>query len=292
MHKITPHLWFDKEAKEAAELYTSLFEGSEITSVVTLHDTPSGDTDVVFFTLAGQPFQAISAGPLFKFNPSVSFMVACTSKDEVDELWRHLIEGGSEVMPLDTYPFSERYGWLEDRFGLSWQIGLFPDAPQKITPSLMFVGDVCGKAEEAIKFYAEVFGDAEVGDVFRYGPGQEPDSEDNVQYAAFTVERCNFSAMDSARANGFAFNEAICFKVHCDTQDEIDDYWNKLSAVPASEQCGWLKDRYGLSWQIVPRAMDRMMSEGDEAAVARLTQAFLPMKKLDIAKLEEAYAER
>ena len=168
MQKITPHLWFDKEAKEAAELYTSVFEGSEITSVVTLRDTPSGDCDVVSFVLAGQPFQAISAGPLFTFNPSISFMVACRSKDEVDTLWRHLIKGGSDVMPLDTYPFSERYGWLEDRFGLSWQIGFFPDAPQKITPSLMFVGDVCGKAEETIKFYASTFRNAQVGDIFRY----------------------------------------------------------------------------------------------------------------------------
>ena len=94
--------------------------------------------------------------------------------------------------------------------------------------------------------------------------------------------------MDSAHAHGFGFNEAISLMVHCDTQKEIDYYWDKLSAVPESEQCGWLKDRYGVSWQIVPTAMDAMMESGDQAKIARVTEAFLKMKKFDIAKLEEA----
>jgi predicted 3-demethylubiquinone-9 3-methyltransferase (glyoxalase superfamily) len=149
--KIVPHLWYDKEAKEAAEFYVSIFPDSKITNITTLHDTPSGDTDIVSFELAGQPFMAISAGPMFKFNESISFMV------------------------------------------------------------------------------------------------------------------------------------------YCETQDEIDNYWDKLSAVPESEQCGWLKDKYGLSWQIVPVQMDEMLQNGTDDQVARVTQAFLPMKKLDIKALEDAY---
>jgi len=149
--KIVPHLWFDKEAKEAAEFYVSIFPDSKVTNITTLHDTPSGDADIVSFELAGQPFMAISAGPLFKFNESISFMV------------------------------------------------------------------------------------------------------------------------------------------YCETQDEIDNYWEKLSAVPESEQCGWLKDKYGLSWQIVPVQMNEMLQNGTEDQVARVTQAFLPMKKLDIAALKQAY---
>lgn len=292
MQKITPHLWFDKEAVEAAELYTSLFEGSRIDSVTTLRDTPSGDCDVVAFTLAGQPFMSISAGPLFTFNPSLSFMVACASTTEVDSLWNRLIEDGHALMPLDAYPFSERYGWLQDRYGLSWQIGHFEGATQKITPSLMFVGDVCGKAEEAITFYASVFPNGKVSDIMRYGPGQEPEREGNVQYASFALDGYQLAAMDSALDHGFTFNEAVSLIVYCDDQAEIDRYWEKLSAVPEAEQCGWLKDRFGLSWQIVPRAMDEMMQNGDEETVDRITQAFLPMKKLDLATLEAAYAGR
>jgi predicted 3-demethylubiquinone-9 3-methyltransferase (glyoxalase superfamily) len=149
--KIVPHLWYDKEAKEAAQFYCSVFPDSKVTNVTTIRDTPSGDCDVVSFTLLGQPFMAISAGPLFKFNESISFMV------------------------------------------------------------------------------------------------------------------------------------------QCDTQEEIDRYWSKLSAVPQAEQCGWLKDKYGLSWQIVPARMEEMMRDKDSARLARVTQAFLGMKKFDLAALERAY---
>lgn len=149
--KIVPHLWFDTEAKQAAEFYCSVFPDSAITSVTTLRDTPSGDADVVVFSLAGQPFMAISAGPYFKFNEAVSFIV------------------------------------------------------------------------------------------------------------------------------------------YCDTQEEIDYYWGKLSAVPDAEQCGWLKDKFGLSWQIVPTSMDTMMQDQDAERVARVTKAFLAMKKFDLAALQAAY---
>jgi predicted 3-demethylubiquinone-9 3-methyltransferase (glyoxalase superfamily) len=87
----------------------------------------------------------------------------------------------------------------------------------------------------------------------------------------------------------FKFNEAISFVVHCDNQKEIDDYWEKLSAVPEAEQCGWLKDKYGLSWQIVPTALEEMLQDKDARKVARVTEAFLKMKKFDIAALERAY---
>jgi predicted 3-demethylubiquinone-9 3-methyltransferase (glyoxalase superfamily) len=165
-----------------------------------------------------------------------------------------------------------------------------PSVTQKIIPTLMFVGDVCGKTEEAVEFYTSAFDDTKIDHVMRYGAGEEPDTEGTVRHAGFTLEGYELAAMDSARDHDFAFNEAISLMVYCDTQEQIDHYWTRLSAVPESEQCGWLKDRYGLSWQIVPRAMDKMMQDADEESLARVTQAFLPMKKLDIAKLEEAYA--
>ena len=151
MQKITPHLWYDKGAKEAAEFYCSIFPNSKITSATTIKDTPSGDSEIVAFELNGQSFMAISAGPLFKFNESISFII------------------------------------------------------------------------------------------------------------------------------------------NCETQEEIDHYWEKLSADPKAEQCGWLKDKYGLSWQVVPTAMARMMSTGTPEQIGRVTKAFLAMKKFDIATLEKAF---
>ena len=291
MNKITPHLWFDNQAVEAARFYCSTFPDSKVDSTSKIYDTPSGDCDVVSFTLAGQTFMAISAGPLFTFNPSVSFMVACAGKDEVDDLWKKLNDGGKALMPLDSYPFSERYGWTEDRYGLSWQISYAGDTPiaQKVTPSILFTGGVAGKAEEAINFYTSVLPDSEVDDIFHYGPGREPEREGTVMFGSFKLCGQQFAAMDSADKHDFAFNEAVSLMVSCGDQAEIDRYWDALSAVPEAEQCGWLKDRFGLSWQIVPEAMDEMMSKGSREQLARVTQAFLPMKKFDLAELQRAY---
>lgn len=298
MQKIVPHLWFDKEAKEAAELYTSIFPDSTITNVNTLKNTPSGDTDVVSFTLAGQSFMAISAGPFFKFNPSVSFILNFDpshddkAREKLDTMWGKLLEGSKVLMPLQEYPFSKRYGWLQDKYGLSWQLILSdPKGEERpfITPSLMFVGDVCGKADEAVDFYVSMFNDAKRGQTARYEKGQEPDKEGTITFADFMLENQWFAAMDSARMHDFTFNEAVSFIVNCEDQEEIDAYWGKLSAVPESEQCGWLKDKYGVSWQIVPTAMNEMMSKGTPEQVARVTEAFLKMKKFDLAKLQQAY---
>jgi predicted 3-demethylubiquinone-9 3-methyltransferase (glyoxalase superfamily) len=289
--RITTHLWFDKEARDAARLYTSLFKDSKVKDTTTLDGTPSGSVDIVTIDLAGQEFTLLSAGPLFKFTPAVSFLVACGSKGETDETWNVLSKGGSTLMELGSYPFSERYGWLQDRYGLSWQIMFTGDRPirQKITPVLMFVGDVAGKAESAITFYASVFHDSKVGDIMRRGPGEEPDREGTIKFAAFTLEGVEFAAMDSAHPHAFTFNEAISFMVHCETQQDIDYFWGKLSARPESEQCGWLKDKFGLSWQIVPKQLIQLMNSPDRAAAGRAMQAMMKMTKIDVAALQRAH---
>jgi predicted 3-demethylubiquinone-9 3-methyltransferase (glyoxalase superfamily) len=292
MEKITPHLWYDNNAGEAARFYTSVFKNSKIKNMTMLHNTPSGTVEIFTVQLLGQEFTLISAGPLFKFNPSVSFLVTCSTKEEIDELWRKLSEGGTALMELGEYPFSEKYGWMQDKYGLSWQVIYMGErkTKQRIIPTLLFVGKQYGKAEEAMNFYASVFEDARVGDIMRYIKGEEPDREGTVKHASFMLEGQEFAAMDSAREhNNFAFNEAISFMVHCETQKEIDYYWGKLSAYPEAEQCGWLKDKYGLSWQIVPNLMDEMLKDNDTKRIERVTEAFLQMKKLDIAKLKEAY---
>lgn len=294
MDNITPHLWFDRDAITAAEFYAATFPDSKVVDVTTIPDTPGGDTDIVTFQLWGQSFQAINAGPLFSFNPSVSFAVACDTVAEVNRLWERLSEGGTTLMPLAEYPFSKRYGWTIDRFGLSWQVAHAGggEVSQRITPTLMFVGDVCGKAEEAVGFYTSVFPDSGTGDILRYGSDSQPDAEGTVQYVSFRLAGREFAAMDSAQDHQFAFNEAISFLVYCEDQAEIDRYWDALSAVPESEQCGWLKDRYGVSWQIVPANLDEMLQSGTPEQIARVTKAFLAMKKFDLAELERAYAGR
>lgn len=295
---IVPHLWFDKEAKEAADFYTSIFPVSSVTHSTILQETPAGDAHFIVFELWGQEFLAINAGPYFKFNPSVSFIVNFdpnrkhNASEKLDEVWNQLAVGGNVLMPLDKYPFSEKYGWIQDKYGLSWQLILAnPEGEERpaIMPSLMFVGDQCGHAEEAINFYLSVFKNDKQGQIVRYPQGMEPDKEGTIMFSDFMLEHHWLAAMDSARDHEFAFSEAISLTVYCDTQDEIDHYWNKLSAVPESEQCGWLKDKFGMSWQIVPRAKDGMMKKGTAAQVARVTQATLKMKKLNIAELQKAY---
>jgi predicted 3-demethylubiquinone-9 3-methyltransferase (glyoxalase superfamily) len=194
-------------------------------------------------------------------------------------------------MELGEYPFSEKYGWVQDRYGLSWQVMFMGERKikQTITPTLMFVGEQCGKAERAINFYSLVFQHAEIGGILRYGKDEGPDKEGTIKHAAFTLEAQEFAAMDSAHEHNFTFNEAISFMVHCDTQEEIDYYWGKLSSDPTAEQCGWLKDKYGLSWQIVPTVMDEMLKDQDKKRMAQVTEAFLKMKKFDIKELEKAY---
>jgi len=295
---ITPHLWFDNEAREAARLYASVFPNSAVDHVVTIRDTPSGDWDVVYFHLNGRPFVAISAGPHFRFNPSISFLVNfdpgrdSEARPHLDETWARLAEGGQALMPLDAYPFSPRFGWVQDRYGLSWQLILSDprgDARPFLAPALMFTGEVCGRAEEAGEFYRRVFADSEPGRLVRYAAGMEPNREGTLMYSDFRLGDMWFAAMDNAFPHGFGFNEAISFAMNCRDQAEIDHYWEQLSAAPEAEACGWLKDRFGVSWQVVPAELNAMMCCGDQSKVDRVTQALLGMKKLDLARLRAAF---
>lgn len=297
MQKIIPHLWYDKQAKEAAELYTSLLPNSKITNSVTLHNTPSGDCDVVTFDLAGYTFMAIDGGPLFKFTPAVSFHIKCKTVEEVDRLWEKLSKDGTVLMELGEYPFSKRYGWLQDKYGLSWQIIHAGDQPftQAIVPVIMFVGPAAGKTEEALKLYTSTFSGrndlppSRFDVRMRYGKGEEPDKEGTIKYASFILAGQEFGAMDSAHDHKFGFSEAISFIIGVDTQEELDYFWEKLSADPKAEVCGWLKDKFGVSWQVSPKIIEEVMRSGDQEKIDKITQAFLPMKKLDIAKLKASY---
>ncbi|WP_092461031.1 VOC family protein [Thermoflavifilum thermophilum] len=300
MHPIVPHLWFDHQAKEAIDLYCSLIPDSYVTHSITLHDTPSGNAELFSFVLAGQPFMAINAGPYFQFNPSISFFLNFDpSRDRqaqahLEHTWAALSEGGKVLMPLGEYPFSKCYGWIQDRYGLSWQLILSnPEGDPRpfVVPCLLFTRDRFGKAETALQFYLSVFQQVRVGQLVHYS-----DMDTNspfahaIAYADFQINETWMAIMDGPGDHAFAFNEAISFVVTCDTQAEIDAYWQHLSAVPEAEQCGWCKDSFGISWQITPSILDSMMKEGSPEQIKRVTQAFLKMKKFDIAALQKAYS--
>ena len=291
--KITYCLWFNKQAEEAVNFYTSVFPNAKITDIV--HnpvDTPSGQTGTVLtasFELEGQEFMVLNGGPEFTLNPSISFMVHCDTADEVEALWNKLSDGGMALMPLDKYPFSDKYGWIQDKYGVSWQL-ILPQqkAPQKVMPSMLFVNEVYGKAEEAIQYYTSIFRNAKAGNIARYPAGMPPDKEGTIMYADFMLEGQWFAAMDSAHNHKFHFNEAISLMVHCDDQKEVDYYWNKLTDEGKEVQCGWLRDKYGVAWQVVPTIMLKLLQGEDKEKEKRAMQAMMNMVKLDIAELENA----
>jgi predicted 3-demethylubiquinone-9 3-methyltransferase (glyoxalase superfamily) len=200
-----------------------------------------------------------------------------------------LADGGKVMMPLDKYDWSERYGWVADRWGLNWQVALgrHADVGRTVTPSLLFAGDSAGKAQGAIDHYVSVFG-ATVDGIHRYD-GSGKDAAGTIMHAQFRIDGQAIMAMDSAEADA-AFNEAVSLMVNCEDQAEIDRLWTALSAVPEAEACGWLKDRFGVSWQIDPRALGEMLASGDAPAKERMFAAVWSMKKLDLAAIERAYA--
>jgi len=290
MQKIVPHLWYDKEAKEAALFYINLFEQSKLVyTKVIKNPPPLSAAEIVSFELAGQQFIAISAGPNFKLNPAISLMVTFSTPEEVDKLWEALSEGGTELMSLGEYPFSKRYAWVQDRYGLSWQLMLAEGEKvvQKITPCLLFSDGVCGKAEEAIKYYAEVFENSEIGRISRYGEGEAASLKVKVNYADFRLDGLAFYSMDNGYDVDYTFNEAFSFIVNCKDQKEIDYFWEKLSAVPEAESCGWCKDQFGVSWQVLPLNWEEILFSGSEEQVQRVNEAVLEMKKFDLEVLEK-----
>lgn len=295
--KITPNLWFDGNADAAADFYVSAFPDSKI--ITTSHYPNSAEEGLadfqkdlagkvltVEFELGGLRFTAINAGPEFTFNPSISFMVNFDpSRDEqarehLDELWAKLIDGGEALMPLDAYPFSKRYGWVKDKYGLTWQLSLTDPAGEPrpfIIPSLLFSGKQTNRAEEAIKFYLSVFKDAEQGTLARYPEDSGPAKAGSLMFADFTLAGQWFAAMDSGIEMDAPFNEAVSLSVACKDQAEIDAFWEKLSTVPEAEQCGWCKDQFGVSWQVVPENTAELLQKPNGFA------HMMQMKKLVIA---------
>ena len=273
-----PCLWFDGNANAAAAFYCSIFNHSKI-----INDKPF----FVHFEIEGKLIMGMNGGPMFKINPSISLFVTCETNEEIEAIWNKLIDGGKAMMPLDQYPWSPKYGWVVDKFGMTWQLilGELPVGRQKIMPCLLFVGDQYGRAEEAVKQYTSIFPNSEINRLEIYEEG-EPQPAGKLKFGDFTLQDELFAAMDGFGGHEFQFNEGVSFVVECDTQDEIDDYWTKLTEGGEESQCGWLKDRFGVSWQIIPSILGKLMSEPEKAQ--RVVQAFMKMKKMDIETLIKA----
>ena len=282
-HNIHPYLWYDGNAKTAAEFYCSLFPNSKITT-----DTPL----VVNFNLDGQKFMGLNGGPTFKPNPSISFFVISESNDEINELYKQLSEGGMVMMPLDKYDWSEQYAFIQDRFGLSWQImkGKYSDVNQKITPCFLFTDERFGKAEESVKFYTGIFPGSSVSGILLYQENEGAQVKGKVKHSQYIIDDKVFMAMDGAGEHKFGFNEAVSFVVECSNQEEVDYYWDKLTADGGQESmCAWLKDKFGVSWQIVPAKLGELIGSPDKEKAGRAMQAMLKMKKIIITDLQKAY---
>jgi len=270
-------LWFDGKAHEAADFYKSIFP--DFTAI-------SENPLAVNYRMGGRRFMHLNGGPGFPINSSISFFVNLEDEEEIQQVWNRLSEGGQVLMPLNTYPWSPKYGWCADRYGVNWQLMKNHASRTAVLPALMFCQENSGKAEEAIHFYTSLFPNSSIIELSRYEKG-EPDVEGNIKYAQFELNQLPFTAMDSSGPHAFTFSEGVSFIVTVDTQEEIDFYWNSLIGTKGSAgKCGWLKDAYGLSWQVVPSCLGKFMS--NPATAPKATYAFLQMSKFDIAALEKA----
>lgn len=275
-HSLGICLWFDKQAKEAFTFYQSVFADIQLIS-----ENPF----TVNYNLAGRRFMHLNGGPEFKINPSISFFYNAENEAEIDHIWAKLTEEGTIMMPLNTYPWSSKYGWVADRFGVNWQLMLDHVSGDRVYPSMMFTGDNNGKAAEAIEYYSSIFPDSKTVVLSPYGEGGA-DVANHLSYAQFQLNNQTFGAMDSSHMHAFTFNEGVSHLVVCDTQEEIDHYWDSLSAGGSEGKCGWLKDKYGVSWQIVPSTLGKYMT--NPVTAPKATYAFLQMSKFIMADLEKA----
>ncbi|HFI0351127.1 TPA: VOC family protein [Streptococcus suis] len=288
MQTIIPHLWYDTEAKEAVAFYVELF-GGKIDWTYTITDTPSGDSDLIQFQLGDMTLAAISAGPYFKLNESMSLMVNVASKDEVTRLYQALSEGGRVLMPLGEYPFSPYYVWLEDRFGLSWQLSYAPDLdkPYQFDICLLFSQEQVGLAQPMLDYYKDKLPHASVGQLSYYGEGEAAVEAAKLNYAELLVAGQKMIVMDHGYGGEASFNEAFSLMVYVDGQDELNFYYDLLSAVPEAEMCGWVKDQFGISWQIVPRMLMEAYDTASPETVKAVNDAVLQMRRLDFDQIKE-----
>lgn len=291
MQKIQTSLCFKDQAEEAVKFYTSVFKNSKIKHTAHYSEELIAKLNLkphavlsIDFEIEGQEFIAIN-GPDYNYSPGISFSIYPQSQEEFDSLWTKLSTKGSVLMAVDKYPWSERYGWCSDQFGVSWQLSLDKEMKRPLTPSLLFVNQLFKKGDEAINFYTSIFSHSKVGMIHR-------DPEKNtVMYSDFTLEGKRFSLMEEgSMQHPFSITPAISFGVMCKTQEEVDYYWEKLTSNGGRPiMCGWLEDQFGVSWQVTPEIMTEMRNDPDQKRADKAMKAMVGMVKLNIAELKAAY---
>ena len=241
---------------------------------------------VVMFEICGKKIMALNGGPQFKINPAISFFINCTTEKEVEHLWGELMKEGKALIELGAYPWSKKYGWVQDKFGMTWQLMISDESISNstLTPSLLFTSERFGKAEEAYQFYTSLFSNSKVISSQFYP--KEDANAGKVLFSEFMINNYKLIAMDGPGAHEYSFNEAVSFVVECDTQEEIDYLWNTFTKEGKESMCGWCKDKFGIWWQVVPTVLRQLMSNPERSQ--RVVQAFLKMKKFDIETLLKA----
>jgi predicted 3-demethylubiquinone-9 3-methyltransferase (glyoxalase superfamily) len=278
MQKIIPNLWYNGNAKEAVDFYTSVFPDAKVVAtsyypksieegLADFQLNMAGRVLSIDFEIMGFRFVTINAGPEFTPNPSISFFITLDSKKEIDALWGKLVDGGNPLMALGKYPFNEYYGWVQDKYKVSWQLILNNpkgDWRPKVIPSLLFTQDKNGKAEAAITLYTSVFKNTRIGQLVRRTEDDPMAKAGTLMFGDFAIENTWIAAMDGGQGHEFKFNEGVSLLIACKDQNEIDYYWKKLTAGGGEESvCGWLKDKYGVSWQVAPANMEELMKKPD-----------------------------
>lgn len=294
MQKIVPNLWFDHTAAEAAAFYAAVFPDARVTDtqfyptegLPDFQAEYAGKELMVTFEIGDCSFIAINAGPEFPVNPSISFLlnfdpsVDPAAVEHLDALWAALVEGGKALMPLGEYAHSKHYGWVQDRYGISWQLMLTnPDGEPRpfVTPSLLFGDGVQNRAAEAASYYTGLVPGARVGSDFRYAEQTGPAAPGAVMFTDIELFGQWFALTDSAVEQDYSFTCGVSLMIQCDDQAELDRFWAALSAVPEAEQCGWCADRFGVSWQVVPTNLGELMSKPDAY------EKLMGMKKIEVA---------
>ena len=278
---ITPAIWCDGTADEAAQFYTDVFRDASIAE-----QAPGLAATV---SIHGFRLSLINGGNQYAPNPSISCILNFDpllfggeeqARAYLDELYERLSTGGV-LMELGEYPFSPRYAWVRDRFGMTWQLMLTdPDGDPRpfVIPSFMFGGTNHAHAEEATDAWIALFDNARRGALYRYEEGGPLDAG-TVMFTDFTLRGTWMAATDSGTFHDFTFTPGVSIIVSCRDQEEIDRYWAGLSAVPEAERCGWCIDRWGVSWQVVPHNIAELMAD------AATRDKILHMGKIDLAKL-------
>lgn len=272
-----PCLWFDNSASEAVGHYLSVFGDGEI-----LQQSPMVTTAAI----RGTKMMFLNGGPMYRPTPATSYFVYCGDVYEIDRIYAALVDGGTIRMALGEYPWTSRYAWVQDKYGVDWQLDVDDiRSSQKIVPALLFANEKSGLVKAAMDRYVGIFPESRILLEAPY-PESAGKPAGTLLFAQFRLRDMIVNAMSSPLPHDFDFSPGNSFVVECRDQADIDRFWTDLGEGGRYDRCGWLADRFGVSWQVVPAILGDLMADPERAP--RVMKAFLQMIKFEIADLLEA----